>query len=80
MVPTVTLNRNRGTGGSDVNSVNYGEKLSIPDNPTRTGFTFKGWTVSETVTQSDELFLKDSFFDLEMLSTIMDKVSYTHER
>ena len=41
-------------GGSEIadKTVNYGEAVTKPDNPTKTGYTFKGWTLSG----SDYLF------------------------
>lgn len=48
-VHTVTFNSN---GGSDVadTSVNDGEKLTKPANPTRRGYSFKGWYEDEALT------------------------------
>ena len=61
---TVTLNLNGGTGNRSVGPVTYGEKLPTLENPTRNGFAFDGWTVSNTVTEDGTLFAKGSFFDL----------------
>ncbi len=63
--PKVTLNRNRGTGGSDSASVTFGELLRIAENPTREGFVFDGWTVRRSTTQSGAFFEAGSPFDLE---------------
>ena len=65
----VTLNRNGGTGGSNVTSVTYGNKLTISENPTRSGFAFDGWTVSEAVTENGIAYAKGSTFDLNTLIT-----------
>ena len=61
--PTVTLNLNGGTGGSNITSVTYGSKLTIAQNPTRTGYAFNGWTVSEAVTENGVYFAKNAAFD-----------------
>lgn len=50
--PSIKLNLNGGIGVSDVNSVTYGQKLSISENPTREGYSFEGWTVGKTVTEN----------------------------
>ena len=60
----VNLNRNGGTGGSNVNSVTYGKTLTISENPTRNGFAFDGWKVSKAVTESGVNFAKNSNFNL----------------
>ena len=61
---TVTLNLNGGTGSS-VEPVTYGEKLPTLQTPTRSGFAFDGWTVSEAVTENGVSFAKGSPFDLD---------------
>lgn len=60
---SITLNRNGGTGGSNVSSVTYGSLLTLSQNPTKKGYTFDGWTVSETVTENGTLFARGSLFD-----------------
>ncbi len=60
----VNLNLNGGTGGGNVSSVTYGNKLTISENPTREGYSFGGWTVSKTVTENGVSFAQGSPFDL----------------
>ena len=73
--PTVTLNLNGGTGGSDITSVTYGSKLTISQNPTKTGYAFDGWTVSEAVTENGVYFAKNTAFDLN--TPITDNLKLT---
>ena len=73
--PTVTLNLNGGTGGSDITSVTYGSKLTISQNPTKTGYAFDGWTVSEAVTENGVYFAKNTAFDLN--TPITDNLTLT---
>ena len=61
---TATLNLNGGTGAATSSNVAYGQPLAIAANPSREGFVFDGWTVSQSVTESGQLFGKDSPFDL----------------
>ena len=63
----VDLNLNGGTGGTNVTSVVYEEKLKdkISVDPTRNGFAFDGWTVSKSVTEDGTPFAKGSPFDLD---------------
>ena len=60
---TVALNQNGGTGVGTTSSVTYNDVLNL-DTPSRTGYAFDGWTVSESVSEGNELFLKGSPFDL----------------
>lgn len=60
----VKLNLGGGTGGSNVTSATYGQTLTISQNPTREGYSFEGWTVGKTVTESGVSFVKGSPFDL----------------
>ena len=62
--PTVDFNLNGGTGSIGNTTVAYGEKLTIAANPTKSGFAFDGWTVSESVTENGVFFAKGSAFDL----------------
>ncbi len=61
---TATLNLNGGTGAATSSNVAYGQPLAIAADPSREGFVFDGWTVSQSVTESGQLFGKDSPFDL----------------
>ena len=61
----ITLNLNGGTGGSAVSTVNYGEKLTLSEDPTRAGYVFGGWAVSEAVTEDGKFFSKGSLFDFD---------------
>lgn len=60
----IEQNLNGGTGGSSVTSVQYGDLLTLPENPTREGFAFNNWAVSKSVTENGTLFRKGSVFDL----------------
>ena len=57
-----TVKFDSGEGGSAVDdeTVNYGEAVTKPDNPTKTGYTFKGWTLSGS----------DYLFDTPVMSDI----------
>lgn len=59
---TVTLNRNGGSGGSGNQTVTYNNPLPALEPPTRYSFAFDGWTVSNTVTEGGELFVKGTPF------------------
>lgn len=61
----VNLDLGGGTGNSSVDPVTYGEKLPKLEDPTRSGFAFDGWTVSEAVTENGVAFAKGSTFDLD---------------
>jgi len=45
-------------------STDYGEALSIAGTPTRKGFAFNGWTVSQSVSENGQLFLEGAPFAL----------------
>lgn len=62
---TVNLDLGGGTGNSSVGPVTYGEKLPTLEVPTRNGFAFDCWTVSEAVTENGVAFAKGSTFDLD---------------
>ena len=59
---TATLNLNGGSGLGTTNSVSYNDLLNL-GKPSRQGFAFDGWTVSQSVSQSNELFVKGAPFD-----------------
>lgn len=61
---SVSLDKNGGTGGTDESSVQYGQKLEIPENPVKSGFVFGGWAVQKAVTENGVFFAKGSIFDL----------------
>ena len=61
----VNLDLGGGTGNSSVDPVTYGAKLPKLEDPTRSGFAFDGWTVSEAVTENGVAFAKGSTFDLD---------------
>ncbi len=48
---TITFETN---GGSNIASItgNYGDSISVPNDPTREGYTFNGWYADFTLTQS----------------------------
>lgn len=60
----ITLDLNGGTGVGASTTVEYEKKLSLRE-PTRYGFAFDGWTVSESVSENGVFFAKDSQFDFD---------------
>lgn len=62
---SVALDKDGGTGGTNITSVPYGEKLNIPNNPTKNGYTFNGWTVKKAVTENGVSFAEGSVFDID---------------
>ena len=59
----VTLDLNGGTGGSNIDPVTFGEKLTEPAAPTKAGFTFDCWVVGTDVVEWETFFFKGSPFD-----------------
>lgn len=59
----VTLDLNGGTGGSNIDPVTFGEKLTEPAVPTKAGFTFDCWVVGTDVVEWETFFFKGSPFD-----------------
>ena len=48
---TVTYNLNGGSGSAPNATVNYGDKITAPANPTRDGYAFVRWVVANPTTQ-----------------------------
>ena len=68
-VPKIDLDANGGEGGSNVTEVNYGEKLTIAENPTKNGYAFVDWLVDESVTEDGTFFPEGVPFDFTTLIT-----------
>ncbi|MBO4693671.1 MAG: leucine-rich repeat protein [Clostridia bacterium] len=60
---TVALDLNGGTGVGNTVSVEYGQALTLSENPTKNGYDFGGWTVNKAVTENGVYFGRGSAFD-----------------
>ena len=69
IVPKIKLDVNDGEGGSNVTEVNYGEKLTIAENPTKNGYAFVDWLVDESVTEDGTFFPEGVPFDFDTAIT-----------
>ena len=61
---TTTFALNGGTGIDNSKTVDYGQKLSLSNEPKRSGLVFDKWTVAKAVNESGILFGRGSQFDM----------------
>lgn len=54
---SIIFDRKGGTGGNGAQTRTWGvEQVTAPGNPTKSGFTFQGWSTSSTATRPDVTF------------------------
>ena len=81
---SISLDRNGGSGGSDITSIDYGQKLTIAENPVKSGLAFDGWAVGKDVTEglneNIESFVKGALFDFnkEIINNLDLKARWKH--
>src|SRR4029078_13294307 len=81
--PTVTFNSNGGSAVASVQQQTLNSVLAKPQDPTRTGYAFKGWKLGQYLSDlpdpsmTGQYFIKDNIYGGGLLSMHKDALTST---